>query len=72
MSHYECVCVRTGPIPTVDHADTIADLAPARGPIVAVLTAGPTAENADAEAIAAHPCPTAAGTSATAYVLSGP
>lgn len=48
------------------HADTIADLGPAQGPIVADLTVGPTVESAGEGAIAAHPCPTAAGTSATA------
>lgn len=48
------------------HADTIAGLAPAQGPIDADLIVGPTVESADAGAIAAHQCPTAAGTSATA------
>lgn len=62
----ESVFVYTAPIPTVAHADTIADLAPAHGPIVADLTVGPTVESAGEGAIAAPPCPTAAGTSATA------
>lgn len=57
-----------GLIPIVAHADTIADLAPARGPIIADLTVGPTAESADAGAIAAHPCPTVAGTLETALI----
>lgn len=50
------------------HADTIADLGPAQGPIVADLTVGPTVESAGEGAIAAHPCPTAAGTLATARI----
>lgn len=56
----------TGPIPIVAHADIIADLAPAQGPIVADLIVGPTVESAVAGVIAARPCPTAAGTLATA------
>lgn len=56
------------PIPTVAHADTTADLAPAQGPTVADLTVGLTAESADAGAIAAHQCLTAAGTLATVLI----
>lgn len=51
-----------GPTPTAAHAGTTADLAPAQGPIVAALAVGPIAESVDVEAIAAHPCPIAAGT----------
>lgn len=48
--------------------DTIADLAPAQGPIVADLTVGPTVENAGAGAIAGHQCPTAAGIAAIVLI----
>lgn len=58
--------VSTGPIPIVDHVDTIADRAPAQGPIVADLTVGPTVESADAGATVAHQCPTAVDTLAIA------
>lgn len=57
-----------GPTPIVAPVDTIADLAPALGPIVADLTAGPTVESAAAGAIAAHRCLTAAGISATVLI----
>lgn len=56
------------PTPTVAHGDAIAGLAPGQGPIVADLTVGPTVESAGAGAIAAHQCPTAAGTLATALI----
>lgn len=59
------VSVYTGPTLTVAHGDTIADLDPAQGPTAADLTVGPTVESAGAGVIAAHRCPTAAGTSAT-------
>lgn len=57
-----------GLTPTVAHAGTTAGLGPAQGHIGTDLTVGPTVESADAEAIAAHPCPIAAGTSATVQI----
>lgn len=48
------------------HGGTIADRAPARGPIAADLTVGPTVESAGAGVTVARRCPTAAGTSAIA------
>jgi len=59
-----CDSVFIGRTPIVAQKDTIADLAPAQGPIVADLTVGPTVENAGAGAIAGHQCPTAAGIAA--------
>lgn len=61
----EC-SVWAGPILIVDPVDTTAGLAPAQGPTAVDLIVAPTAASADAGATAAHRCPTAAGTSATA------
>lgn len=57
-----------GPTPTVGHAGTTAGLAPAQGHIGDDLAVGPTVESVDAEATVAHPCPIAAGTSATVQI----
>lgn len=54
-----------GLVPTVVHADTIADRAHAQGPAVVVLAAGHTVGSVGAGVTAVHPCPTAAGTLAT-------
>lgn len=57
-----------GPTLIVVHAGTTADHVPAQGPTTANRVAGPTVENVDAGAIAARPCPIAAGTLATVQI----
>lgn len=56
------------PIHTVAPANTTADRALAPDPVIDDLAAGPTAESVDAGATVTHPCPTAAGTSATVLI----